>query len=33
MTVVITEEISALLGHADFTGVLDWDGFAARLHR
>ena len=33
MTSVITEEVSALLGHARFTGVLDWDAFAVMWGR
>jgi cytochrome P450 len=27
MTAAIQEEVASLLGHADFTGALDWDGF------
>lgn len=33
MTAVIAEEVAALLGHADFTGTLDWDGFAVMWQR
>lgn len=33
MTSVITEEVSALVGHADFTGTLDWDAFAVMWGR
>lgn len=33
MTAVIAEEVSALLGHADFTGTLDWDAFAVMWQR
>ncbi len=33
MTDIITEEVGALLGHADFTGTLDWDGFAVMWGR
>ncbi|NUL46531.1 cytochrome P450 [Cellulosimicrobium funkei] len=33
MTSIIAEEVSALLGHADFTGTLDWDGFAVMWQR
>ncbi|GAA1660298.1 cytochrome P450 [Citricoccus zhacaiensis] len=33
MTAIITEEVEALLGHADFTGTLDWDGFAVMWGR
>ncbi|MFC7403266.1 cytochrome P450 [Citricoccus sp. GCM10030269] len=33
MTAAVTEEVSALLGHADFAGVLDWDAFAVMWGR
>lgn len=33
MTAAIEEEVSSLLGHADFTGALDWDGFATAWWR
>ncbi|GAA1128222.1 cytochrome P450 [Citricoccus alkalitolerans] len=33
MGAIITEEVEALLGHADFTGTLDWDGFAVMWGR
>ncbi|XKH57370.1 cytochrome P450 [Citricoccus nitrophenolicus] len=33
MNAIITEEVEALLGQADFTGTLDWDGFAVMWGR
>ncbi|NUL45753.1 cytochrome P450 [Cellulosimicrobium funkei] len=33
MRAIIAEEVEALLGHADFTGTLDWDGFAVMWGR
>ncbi|MFC7375512.1 cytochrome P450 [Brachybacterium sp. GCM10030268] len=33
MTAAIEREVTSLLGHADFTGTLDWDGFATAWWR